>query len=149
MAGYVYLIGSRKFHWYKIGRSKLPDLRVKQIGVLLPFKVELIATWFSNADKILERSLHEKYAINCIQGEWFFFDDHRVEQLLREIPFAECKLSKVVFSNLQRDAAPPGKIIHIRYREDLSDEERERRKQAGIAKHQAKKLLKKNLAGNE
>lgn len=135
MAGYIYLIGSPKFHWYKIGRSKVPHLRVKNIGVLLPFKIELIATWFSSAERVMERELHEKYDAYRINGEWFLFDDKQVQKVLSEVPYAHIR-SQVSFTNIEKDAAPSGQIITIKYKADLSDEEREIRKQKAIAERQ-------------
>ena len=41
MAGYVYLIGTPIFGWYKIGKSKTPEVRIKDLGILLPFKLHI------------------------------------------------------------------------------------------------------------
>lgn len=71
---YVYLIGSHKFCWYKIGKSTNAVMRVKTLGVLLPFKIELIALWSTNNCGCLEEYLHEQFRKNRINGEWFFFD---------------------------------------------------------------------------
>jgi hypothetical protein len=138
MPGYVYLIGSPTFHWYKIGRSRLPHLRVKNIGIILPFKIELIATWFTVAERVLERELHEKYAANHINGEWFRFTAKEVKAMLAEIPYAEVH-SKVKFTNIEKDAAPTGQVIKIDYKPDLTPEEREARKQKGMAESAARK----------
>ena len=35
MAGYVYLIGNSIFGWYKIGKSISPEIRIKDLGILL------------------------------------------------------------------------------------------------------------------
>ena len=42
MEGFVYLIGSPLFGWYKIGKSKTPEVRVSNLGILLPFKLKII-----------------------------------------------------------------------------------------------------------
>jgi len=36
MIGYVYLIGSPTFGWYKIGKSRKPEIRIENLGILLP-----------------------------------------------------------------------------------------------------------------
>ena len=46
--GYVYLIGSSRFGWYKIGKSRSATIRVQTLGILLPFKVEVFAVWMTD-----------------------------------------------------------------------------------------------------
>jgi hypothetical protein len=74
MNGYVYLIGSPEFGWYKIGKSRRPNIRVKELGILLPFEIETIGVWCANDYSYLEVMLHEKYRGQRINGEWFKFD---------------------------------------------------------------------------
>jgi hypothetical protein len=45
MAGYVYLIGNSIFNWYKIGKSVTPEVRIKDLGILLPFKIKVMSIW--------------------------------------------------------------------------------------------------------
>lgn len=84
--GYVYLIGSSRFGWYKIGKSKTPNMRVKQLGILLPFKVEVFAIWKSDNHSLLETLFHEKYLGNAINGEWFSFNRKQAEKIILEYP---------------------------------------------------------------
>ncbi len=72
--GYIYLIGSSVFGWYKIGKSIRPEIRTSDLGVLLPFKIEVFSIWGSNAYSIVESSLHKHFKLNQINGEWFTFD---------------------------------------------------------------------------
>ena len=69
--GYVYLIGTPIFGWYKIGKSRTPEVRVKDLGILLPFKVEIIGVWKAVNHHLMESTLHEMYKTNKINGEWF------------------------------------------------------------------------------
>ena len=86
--GYVYLIGSSRFGWYKIGMSKTVSVRVKNLGVLLPFKIEVFALWATSNPGLLERLLHEKYSENVINGEWFSFSRYQLGKLVdEETPF--------------------------------------------------------------
>jgi hypothetical protein len=67
MAGYVYLIGSSIFKWYKIGKSSRAAIRVTELGILLPFRIEVIAVWKLSNYHAMERDLHEKHAANRIK----------------------------------------------------------------------------------
>ena len=71
--GYVYLIGTSVFGWYKIGKSITPEVRIKDLGILLPFKISVICVWKAENHHLLEKTLHELYAKNKINGEWFEF----------------------------------------------------------------------------
>jgi hypothetical protein len=56
MAGYVYLIGTPIFGWYKIGKSITPEIRVKDLGILLPFKIKVMAIWKAENHHLMESS---------------------------------------------------------------------------------------------
>ena len=86
MAGYVYLIGTPIFNWYKIGKSVTPEIRIKDIGILLPFKVEVFAIWKADNHTLLEAILHEKYAEFRINGEWFGFTKNEVKAVVSRLP---------------------------------------------------------------
>lgn len=69
-AGFVYLLKSTSGFW-KIGKTKNPDNRLKTFGVKLPFEVEyehLIPCEDHNA---AEYSLHQRFEANRVNGEWF------------------------------------------------------------------------------
>jgi hypothetical protein len=68
------LIGSSRFGWYKIGMSKKVAIRVEDIGVLLPFKIEVFAVWMVTNPQAVEAALHERFSRYSINGEWFSFD---------------------------------------------------------------------------
>ena len=82
MRGYVYLIGSSTFSWYKIGKAKRPSVRVENLGILLPFKITVFAIWESEDYSGLEASLHKQYVDYAINGEWFHFEPIKISEIL-------------------------------------------------------------------
>lgn len=139
MAGFVYLIGTPYFGWYKIGKSVSPEIRVQDIGILLPFKIEIIGIWRAENHHLLESTLHEMYKNNRINGEWFRFKRIEVKQLFLSLPESvrifpsENNPNSIFgkFSNVERDC-PEGTKINFRIVKDrkgfLTEEERERLK---------------------
>src|SRR5271157_324419 len=111
MSGYVYLLGNSRFHWYKIGKSKTPEVRVKDLGILLPFKIKIFGIWKAENHSLMETALHEQHASARINGEWFTFSDTKIQEIYTSIPFEACiywhkwssknEFSK--FSNMERD----------------------------------------------
>jgi len=81
--GYVYLIGSQKYGWYKIGKSKNAKIRVSDIGILLPFKIEVFAIWGTSNETILESEMHKTYAGKRINGEWFGLRTQEAKDLIK------------------------------------------------------------------
>lgn len=75
--GYVYLIGTPVFGWYKIGKSKTPEIRIKDLGILLPFKIKILGVWEAQNHHLMESTLHEMYDERRINGEWFEFSKKR------------------------------------------------------------------------
>ena len=102
--GYVYLIGNSRFGWFKIGKSRTPKIRVSVLGVLLPFKVELLELWQAANCSALERLLHERYAANRINGEWFHFSHDELKRLRATdgLVRAQCRAIEC-FSNMEED----------------------------------------------
>jgi hypothetical protein len=105
--GYVYLIGSHRFGWYKIGKANRPHVRLSEIGVLLPFRVEVICIWGTSSPYQLESFLHREYSSNRLNGEWFSFKwDLVLEIKKRDMPmFAELveEGQALKFSNIEDD----------------------------------------------
>jgi hypothetical protein len=152
MAGYVYLIGTPVFNWYKIGKSRVPEIRIQDLGILLPFKVEIIGIWKAENHTMMESMLHVKYANRRINGEWFHFYRTEITGLFSYLPssvrvFPSDNSPNSVFarfSNIERDC-PEGKKIHVSVRKiknvDMTDEERARLRQKGVEEHRRKKAL--------
>lgn len=67
--GYVYLLGAPDF--YKIGRAKNVDSRVKQLGIQLPWEIDLVHTIPCEDYISAERKLHRKFSDRRANGEWF------------------------------------------------------------------------------
>lgn len=134
MAGYVYLIGTPVFGWYKIGKSKTPEVRVTNLGILLPFKVRVIAIWKAANHTKMEAALHEMYAANRINGEWFEFTAKEAYGVMNKIP-AETRIYPVEgiehaldkFSNVAEDTKRGKEVFGVRVRKlrgDFTPEER-------------------------
>jgi hypothetical protein len=79
-AGYVYLIQSPT-GYYKIGRTKNPDDRMRTFGIQLPFEVEYTCIIQTNDMYSLESELHARYTKQRVNGEWFNLTDVDVEYI--------------------------------------------------------------------
>lgn len=143
MEGFVYLIGSTLFGWYKIGKAKNPKIRVEDLGILLPFKVEILAVWKAKNHTLMEASLHEKYAEHHINGEWFSFTPDKIQEIInRDVPVASKVTDDVFssFSNIENDA-PEGKRIVFQVKKFYTKEQQEIKKQENIAKRAERRAL--------
>ena len=108
----------------------------------------------------MEKALHEMYRHNQINGEWFEFTKNEVYSAFGAIP-AETRIypndnsiSDILdkFSNISEDTKNSKRVIGVRVqklRGDLSAEERDRRRQEGIARNRQKKseCLSRNMEG--
>jgi len=150
MAGYVYLIGTPTFRWYKIGKSRVPEIRIQDLGILLPFKIEIVGIWKAHDHTALESLLHERYAERRINGEWFHFYRAEVMGIFASLP-EEARIFPsgnsdsffAKFSNIERDC-PEGKRLHLstrRVRGNFTDEQRAYLRQKAIEEHKKKKAL--------
>lgn len=77
--GYIYLLGAPGF--YKIGRAKRPDDRVKQLKIQLSWEVEVEHLIPCENYVAAERVLHERFADQRANGEWFALSDSDVSLL--------------------------------------------------------------------
>ena len=153
MSGYVYLIGSPTFGWYKIGKSKTPEVRVKDLGILLPFKLHIIGVWAAENHHLMETALHEMYASCRINGEWFEFSKKEAMVVFSSIP-VEARIYPVEgadhsldrFSNIIEDTKGDRKVFGVKVqklRGNFTPEEREQKRMEAMARHKEKKELKK------
>lgn len=152
MSGYVYLIGTPIFGWYKIGKSRTPEIRVKDLGVLLPFKLHIIGVWRAENHHLLESTLHEIYVGKRINGEWFEFSRKEAFEVFDRLPpearvyptdVSEHPLDK--FSNIEQDTRKTKRVIGVRVqklRGNFTHEEREAKRIAAIEKQKEKKRIK-------
>lgn len=82
--GYIYLMRMNVVDdegWYpcKIGKSKDVPSRTKQIGLILPFELELIHFVQVNDMTRAERFLHSVYERYRMRGEWFRFPQEGID----------------------------------------------------------------------
>lgn len=153
MAGYVYLIGTPTFGWYKIGKSISPEVRVKDLGILLPFKLSVIGIFKAEDHTLLERTLHEIYSNNRINGEWFEFTKKGVYSVFESIPpeaiiypTQGIKHSFDRFSNIEQDTKNSKKVIGVRVqklRGHFTSEERDQLRLISMRHEVIRKKLKK------
>jgi len=133
MSGYVYLIGNPIFNWYKIGKSVTPEVRIKDIGILLPFKIKVMSVWKAENHHLMESTLHDIYQSKRINGEWFEFTGDDIGKIIESIP-EEARIfldRSDKFSNIELDTKGEKRIIGVRVqrlRGDFTPEERETRK---------------------
>ena len=93
----VYLIKTEGSN-YKIGTSKHPEKRLKQLQTGNQEKLELICTFKSEYATLLESTLHRKYSHLRENGEWYALS------LEDEVKFIEiCKKTEANFMVLKED----------------------------------------------
>jgi hypothetical protein len=155
--GYVYLIGNPVFGWYKIGKSISPEIRIKDLGILLPFKLQVVGIWQAANHHLLERTLHEVYKDRNINGEWFEFKKKEVYELFAKLPNTvrvfpahwrplhwDDTGDNGKFSNVEYDKKDDRRVIGVRkqkLRGNFTEHEREEKRQAHIYQQQLNKEL--------
>jgi len=77
--GYVYLLKAGPY--YKIGKSKDSDKRVKQIKLQLPYSVERVHEVKTNDMTELESRWHRRFREKRTNGEWFLLAVIDVKEL--------------------------------------------------------------------
>jgi hypothetical protein len=78
--GYVYLVKADRY--FKIGRSKQPNVRFEQVGLQLPFPFEILHVIPVDDMYIAEKQLHAKYAHQHLNGEWFELSESEVAEIM-------------------------------------------------------------------
>jgi hypothetical protein len=68
---YVYLIQSLEDGYYKIGVSKHPNKRIKELNTGNASKLKLVDTYQSKFAEKIERTLQRRYTHLRKEGEWF------------------------------------------------------------------------------
>lgn len=80
----VYLIRDKATGYVKIGRSRDPEARFRQLvkqDTLMPKPNEFEPLFFWPAYALTEQILHDAYAEKRIRGEWFELTDAAVEEI--------------------------------------------------------------------
>jgi hypothetical protein len=75
--GFVYLIKSPSGH-YKIGKTSNIHNRLRTFNVKLPFEPTLVHTIKSSDMHAQEQVLHQRFASQRVNGEWFNLSDEDV-----------------------------------------------------------------------
>lgn len=148
MSGFVYFIGNSTFGWYKIGKSITPEVRIKDLGILLPFKIKIVGVWSANNHHLMEKTLHEIYATSRINGEWFEFSVKEAQAVFDSIPpntriypTIDSNYSLDKFSNIIEDTKKSKRITGVKVqklRGNFTPEEREEKRQLAIKSHKEK-----------
>lgn len=153
MSGYVYLIGTSTFGWYKIGKSITPEIRIKDLGILLPFKLQIFGVWYAENHHLMEKALHEMYKTSRINGEWFEFTKQEVYQVFNNIP-TETRIyptdnnsnSFDRFSNIETDTKKSSRVLGVKVqklRGNFTSEERDAIRDCSIQHQTMRKQLRK------
>lgn len=79
-AGYVYILSDGLGH-YKIGRTKHLTNRIKQLSTQPPFAITLIAAFTVVHTAHIEKMLHETYAEQRLNGEWFSLSQSDIDDM--------------------------------------------------------------------
>ena len=79
---YIYLIESYSEHetLYKIGFSKHPQKRLKEIKTGNPTKLSIIYLFNTKHGRKVETCIHHHYEHKLYDGEWFRLDDDDVKK---------------------------------------------------------------------
>ena len=68
---YIYLIQSQEEGYYKIGVSKHPNKRIKELQTGNSSKLKLIESYKSDFAHQIERALQRRFSYMRKEGEWF------------------------------------------------------------------------------
>ena len=68
---FIYLMQSLENGYYKIGISKNPNTRLRQLQTGNSSEMKLIETYESDFASKIERTLHNQYSHIKKKGEWF------------------------------------------------------------------------------
>lgn len=74
----LYLIENPENETYKIGKSKNPNKRLKQLQTANGIKLNLIHCFESEFVDTIERYLHKRFLSCKIEGEWFKLNKEQV-----------------------------------------------------------------------
>ena len=79
---YVYLLQANNSGLYKIGFTRHPDHRILEIEGDVGADLDYVCTIETDDMRRLEKELHEKYAKQRLEGEWFDLDEPEIEYLI-------------------------------------------------------------------
>jgi len=79
---YVYLIKSKYTYTevYKIGIANDPQSRLAQLQTGNPYQLEIVSCYGFEDAGVVEKSLHQAYKEERLQGEWFELNHEQIEE---------------------------------------------------------------------
>ena len=100
---YIYLIKSDlpDMEIYKIGYSKNPKQRLKELKTANPHPRSIIAQFKTKNGRMIETLLHKQYKTKKVDGEWFYLFSHDVDNFL-----PDCKTIEKRFDMLKESENP-------------------------------------------
>lgn len=88
--GYVYVLGSRKSGYFKIGASKNPSSRLAHFrSKELPFDLQIVHQVLADDKFEAERRLHKMFRGNRTNGEWFKLNERDISRIQSYSEFRE------------------------------------------------------------
>ena len=81
--GYVYIVQADN-GLFKIGKARKPKERVQQLGIKLPYELDVVLLLESGDYSKLEATLHQRFASKRVAGEWFALDEKDL-QVIKEM----------------------------------------------------------------
>jgi len=78
--GFIYILRADN-GVYKIGQTTQLDDRIKQLGIQLPYELELVHAVGTDHVLSAEQLLHKRYASKRQKGEWFALSDEDIEEI--------------------------------------------------------------------
>jgi hypothetical protein len=80
--GFVYLMGWVGLPYYKIGHTREPYSRVREIAKLHPAKLEIVHLIPADRPRPAEKHLHAIFSDRLVNGEYFILSDEDIKWLL-------------------------------------------------------------------
>lgn len=84
--GFIYVVGCAE-GFYKIGRCRYIDERIKQLRIQLPFKIDVIHMLFVTDPAAEERRIHGIFREKRVNGEWFKLDADDLDYIGKVLVF--------------------------------------------------------------
>ena len=97
--GYVYVIRMGDTDWYKIGRSRNPATRLRELQTGNPLTLRLVAAGKLSCPAEVERQLHRHYQDedkSAAAREWFRLTEHQAESLAYRLDREERRRHKKI-----------------------------------------------------
>lgn len=81
---YIYLLKEDNNDYFKIGISKNPKSRVKQLQTGSSAKITLYKAYVTEYASQIEKVLHRRYKSSNVLGEWFNLKESHVDSFIED-----------------------------------------------------------------